>query len=59
MAKLNDLTGKEWIQFTKSWFKVTAKSRGNKEIQVYLPDLKNTFLISRQLDDTPPRSALH
>lgn len=33
MAKLNDLTGKEWIQFTKSWFKITAKSRGKKEIQ--------------------------
>ena len=33
MAKLNDLTGKEWILFTKSWFKVTAKSRGKEEIK--------------------------
>lgn len=33
MAKLNDLSGKEWIQFTKSWFKVNAKTRKNDEIQ--------------------------
>lgn len=32
MAKLNDLTGKEWIRFTKSWFKVTTKSRNDKTI---------------------------
>lgn len=33
MAKLNDLSGKEWIQFTKSWFKVNAKNRKSDEMQ--------------------------
>ena len=33
MARLNDLTGKEWIQFTKSWFKVNSKNRGKNEIK--------------------------
>ncbi len=33
MARLNNLTGKEWIQFTKSWFKVSSKSRGKNEIK--------------------------
>lgn len=33
MARFNNLSGKEWIQFTKSWFKVTSKQRGKKEIQ--------------------------
>jgi len=30
--KLNDLSGKEWIKFTKSWFIHRPKSRGNKKI---------------------------
>lgn len=30
--KLNELTGKEWIKFTKSWFIHRPKSRGNKKI---------------------------
>jgi DNA modification methylase len=29
--KLNDLTGSEWIQFTKSWFIVNPKQRKDKE----------------------------
>ena len=29
--KLNDLTGSEWIQFTKSWFIVNPKQRRDKE----------------------------
>ena len=33
MARLNNLTGKEWIQFTKSWFKVSSRQRKNNEIQ--------------------------
>jgi DNA modification methylase len=33
MARLNNLTGKEWIKFTKSWFVVKAKTRSKKEIQ--------------------------
>ena len=33
MGKLNNLTGKEWILFTKSWFKVSAKYRGKEEIK--------------------------
>lgn len=33
MAKLNDLNGKEWIVFTKSWFKVTSKQRGKDEVK--------------------------
>ena len=47
MAKLNDLTGKEWILFTKSWFKVTAKSRGKEEIKhpaKYPEELVSEFL---------------
>jgi DNA modification methylase len=28
--KLNDLTGKEWIKFTKSWFILRPKKRDNK-----------------------------
>ncbi|MHA1221734.1 MAG: DNA methyltransferase [Candidatus Heimdallarchaeaceae archaeon] len=30
--KLNDLSGKEWMKFTKSWFVHKPKSRGNKKI---------------------------
>ena len=33
MAKLNELNGKEWIQFTKSWMKVSSKSRGSNAIK--------------------------
>lgn len=33
MSKLNDLTGKEWIKFTKSWFTVTARNRTKSEVQ--------------------------
>lgn len=33
MAKLNDLNGKEWIKFTKSWFTISTKSRGKNEIK--------------------------
>lgn len=33
MAKLNDLSGKEWILFTRSWFKVSSKQRGKDEVQ--------------------------
>ncbi len=33
MAKLNNLTGKEWIQFTKSWFKISFKSRTKDEVK--------------------------
>ena len=33
MARLNDLSAKEWIQFTKSWFKVSAKSRSKDSIK--------------------------
>lgn len=31
--KLNDLTGKDWIKFTKSWFTVSARNRTKSEIQ--------------------------
>ncbi len=31
--KLNDLSGKEWIKFTKSWFTVNARTRTKGEIQ--------------------------
>ncbi|MDR0873451.1 MAG: hypothetical protein LBN27_08315 [Prevotellaceae bacterium] len=31
--KLNELSGKEWIRFTRSWFYINAKSRTNDEIQ--------------------------
>lgn len=31
--KLNDLSGKEWVRFTKSWFTVKARSRGSNEIK--------------------------
>ena len=33
MAKLNDLTGKEFILFTRTWFQVKAKNRGKTEIK--------------------------
>lgn len=33
MAKLNDLTGKEFILFTRTWFKVKAKTRSKDEIK--------------------------
>ncbi len=33
MSKLNDLTGKEWIQFTKSWINVYPKTRGKNVIR--------------------------
>ncbi|MBR1688009.1 MAG: hypothetical protein IJ710_05670 [Prevotella sp.] len=29
--KLNELDGKEWIKFTKSWFKIAAKSRTKEQ----------------------------
>lgn len=31
--KLNDLSGKEWIKFTKSWFTISARIRTKGEIQ--------------------------
>ena len=31
--KLNDLNGKEWLIFTKSWFSITAKNRTKDEIK--------------------------
>lgn len=31
--KLNDLTGKDWIKFTKSWFTINARTRTKGEIQ--------------------------
>ena len=30
--KLNDLTGKEWIKFTKSWFVHNPKRRSREEV---------------------------
>lgn len=33
MAKLNELTGKEWIQFTKSWMRINAKGRGKTVVK--------------------------
>ena len=33
MAKLNDLSGKEWILFTKSWFKVSSRQRKKDEVK--------------------------
>lgn len=33
MAKLNHLTGKEWVQFTKSWTKISSKSRSSNSIK--------------------------
>lgn len=33
MNKLNNLTGKDWIKFTKSWFTVSARSRTKSEVQ--------------------------
>ena len=33
MVKLNDLTGKDWIKFTKSWFRVITKSRGKNVVK--------------------------
>lgn len=33
MAKLNDLTGKEFILFTRTWFQVKAKTRNKEEIK--------------------------
>jgi len=33
MARLNDLSAKEWIQFTKSWFRVSAKARSKDSIK--------------------------
>jgi len=31
--KLNNLTGKEWLPFTKSWFTINARNRSKSEIQ--------------------------
>src|SRR5438034_8348273 len=31
--KLNDLSGKEWIKFTKSWFVHRAEPRGDQKIR--------------------------
>lgn len=31
--KLNELDGKEWIKFTKSWFTINAKPRSKQEIE--------------------------
>lgn len=33
MANLNDLTGKEWIKFTKSWIIVHPKTRGKNVVK--------------------------
>ena len=47
MSRLNNLTGKEWIQFTKSWFTVNAKNRSKDEIKhpaKYPEELVDNFI---------------
>lgn len=47
MARLNDLNGKEWIQLTKSWFKISAKQRNKNEVKhpaKYPEELVDNFI---------------